>query len=506
MEEQEIKVVAGSPPITRDITLNIGTEVTLDPITPIQGSIQVAVPSLIRLQPAGSTWKTFGNTSALGPFRAILDPVFEYQVLVIPEAAGMFANLPPYLLSRETTNGIKVTSQYLALVGGSLAIGPGITIQGRVTANGQPMAKARVVLQSGLLFSVGGETDAQGNYTLNVNPGGVFSISVIPPAHAEWLSTASIDQGIVLTDLTTQVPPIDFDWTTPPITGVTLNLKWRNGSPRQLQDCTILLESLPNTLPNVGTLNVTGVFPATLAGKIRMTPKADAEGVVTLPQLPLLKYKVTIAPPLNTTGTGGGNPDAGTATSLSEAAITTFLLDLTKATTATTLTVPLDEKVPVNGRLTVTDAATLQAAEGSLLTATDLDAVPFPTTLSTTLSRTGAFTFPDASPGRTYSLRAYPPAGKGFPDQVLLIGFTTIKGNNVLDNQRLPTGVQIGGKISFANGPVGGASVQVFCIGALPHCLNQSDPSQGSPQPIAQARTKLDGTYEVWIADPGTAR
>ena len=172
-----------------------------------------------------------------------------------------------------------------------------------------------------------------------------------------------------------------------------MNLSWRKGAPRQLQDCTILLESMPDALPNVGTLNVTGVFPATLAGKIRMTPKADADGVVNIAKLPLLKYKVTIAPPLDA-GAGSGNPDAGMATTLAEAAITTFILDLTKATTATTV------------------------AEGALLTATDLDATPFPTTLSTTLSGTGTFTFPDASPGRTYSLRAYPPPGRASPTKL----------------------------------------------------------------------------------------
>jgi hypothetical protein len=466
------------------MALEIGTPVTIDPYNPAALPLPIAVPSYIRIMSPLSTWVIHGYSSNQSPFYTLLDAFIKHQVLVVPDAYQFGATLPPYLIQNFFPDDTYVTAEYLATVANPLSLEQGITITGRITANQIPIEGATVSLQSDVLFSTGGVTDDQGVYSLRVNPGGVFAITVAPPEGSS-LPTATIAQGIVIANTETSVPPVNFNWTTGPTTDLQLSFKWKQ-EPAVLPPIAVHLESESTSLKDVGTLTVTGVFPATLSGKIRRTANTAAPAQVTFTGLPRARYKITAIPPAF----------------LTDAAITTATIDLTQSSAHTSLSIPLKGKVWVSGRLHVLPPNTEEQAMGTLIFATDVGSGFFAPTISTTLSDTGEFALL-TDPERTYRLRAQPPSGQGFPENVLLIGFSSGETGTRIDDQFLPRGVELQGTVTFASSTIAGAIVQVFCIGQLPDCVESADRSKGAPPVLAQGVTDSEGKYRLWLADPG---
>jgi hypothetical protein len=481
--ETDLRIEAGSTQITRDVALEIGVPVTIDPYNPAALPLPIAVPSYIRIMSPLSTWVVHGHSSNQGPFYTLLDGLISYQVLVVPDAYAFGITLPPYLIQNLNPNDTQVTAEYIATVANPLSLEQGITITGRITANNLPVEGASINLQSEVLFSTGGVADDQGIYSLRVNPGGVFAVHVAPPEGSP-LPTATISQGIVLSDTETSVPPIDFDWTPGETTDLHLSLKWMQ-EPAVLPPITVYLESEPTSLKDVGTLTVTGVFPATLVGKIKRSATTTAPAQVTFSTLPRAKYKVTAIP----------------SSAVGDVAMTTAIIDLTQSAERSNVSLLLKRKVWVSGRLRALPPLTEEAAIGTVILANDLGSGFFAPTISTTLTNTGEYALL-TDPARTYQLRAQPPAEKGFPENVLLTGFYSGEFGTQIDDQLLPRGVAVQGTVTFASSTIEGAIVQVFCVGQLPDCIESTDRSRGAPPVLAQAVTDTEGNYRLWLADP----
>ena len=190
--EVDVRVNAGSPPITKDVTMEAGILVTVDPSTSLSGSpsggdasLTVAVPSYIRIQSSGSTWTSYGRSSDAGPFQAVLDSLLEFQVLVVPDPENPGNHpLPPFLLSRATSGGSTVDARYISASANPLQLPSGIHVVGHLTTPDGPAQGATLTLrsyvapdssgQNDLLFSTVGRADEDGAYELWVNQGGVF--------------------------------------------------------------------------------------------------------------------------------------------------------------------------------------------------------------------------------------------------------------------------------------------------------------------------------------------
>ncbi len=497
--EVDLKIIAGGAPTTRDIDFDTGTPVAIDPAT--GASLVVAVPSFIRIQSSSSAWITSGRSSNQGPFRTVLDPLLEYQVLVVPDPSADGSDaIAPFLLGRSTSGNVKVDTQYLAANADPLLLPKGIAISGHLVGANGPVAGASISLQSyqssstagqtDLLFSTVGQADGNGAYTLLVNPLGAFSIIITPPP-GTTLPVPITDQPINLTGASTFVPDLDFEWLALPTTNLTLAVALPDGS---LPSDTVAIHLESSAPLPAGTLSFgaavdagSDTAPQELAGTIRLDGSTDRYGVATFPNLPKGSYSVTLIPPA----------------SLSSWGITKATVDATLGD-ALRIGVSLAPKIVVMGRLLDANDGAATDSAGASVVATDTGHDTIAPSVTALVAADGTF-FLALDPERTYSLAARPVAGRGLPAWVPLYGFSTGRTNMQLDDQRIPTGVLVQGHMTYAGSPVGGAVVQAFCVGLLPDCEDRTNLAAGSPPPFASATSDGSGSYAFYLPAPAAS-
>jgi hypothetical protein len=502
--EVDVKITAGSPQPAKDVDFATGSALAIDPSTGPADPLTLAIPSTIRIQSSGSTWVIYGRSTTRSPFRTVLDTLLEYQVLVVPDPPN--ANtppLPPYLLNRTTSNDVRVDAQFIKTNANPLPLQPGITVAGHLLSPAGPATGATISLhsyqpsatvgQTDLLFSTVGQADADGAYSLSVNPAGMLSIVVTPP-DGSTLATANIEQGINLATSATTVPDVDFQWLPLPVTDLQLTITVP-GSAAPVDPVAVHLESTTGGFPAVGVLSVAAsagsdgasAWSTVAPGLVRRDGDTDVNGKLTFEALPKGPYKLTLAPPA----------------SLSARAITTLMIDTSKAGDSIRMTVPLAQKIAVIGRLLdALDDDTTDSA-GTTVVATDLDHDLIPNVATAIVGQDGTYLL-ILDPGRTYRLVAQPVAGRGLPSYVPLYGFSTGAADMQLDDQRIPRGVLIHGHVTHAGSLVVGAIVQAFCLGLPPDCVDRNNLAAGSPPAFASAVSNANGDYGIYLPDPAT--
>ena len=501
--EVDLKITAGSTQTTKDVDFDTGLSVAIDPSTGPWSPLPVAIPSAIRIQSSGSTWVSSGRSTTQGPFLTVLDALLEYQVLVVPDPpTSTDPLLPPYLLNRTTSDNARVDAQYIKTHAKPLPLPTGISIAGHLMTADGPAPGATISLrsyqpsttvgQTDLLFSTVGRANEDGTYSLRVGPGGLFSIVVTPPDGSP-LPIATIDQGIILTDPSTVVPDLDFQWDTLPVADLQLTVTLPGGLP-PADPVAVHLESTTGSFSRVGVLSVAGgpgsdggdAWPAA-SGVVRRDGDTDVNGTLTFPDLPKGSYKLTLAP-----------------SSLSGYAITTLMIDTSDASNSVQMTAPLAAKITIMGRLLDAQDDHATDSAGATVIATDLGHDLIPNVVSTSVDVDGTY-FLVLDPNRTYRLVAQPVAGQGLPSYVPLYGFTTGATNMQLDDQRIPSGVLVHGHVTYAGSSVPGAIVQAFCLGLPPDCVDRNNLAAGSPPAFASAISNANGDYAIYLPDPATS-
>ena len=434
----------------------------------------------------------------------MLDTLLEYQVLVVPDPPNATTQpLPPYLLNRATSNNVRVDAQFIKTNANPLPLPPGIAIAGHLLTPDGPAIGATISLhsyqpsatvgQTDLLFSTVGQANADGAYSLSVNPSGMLSI-VVTPADGSPLATASIDQGINLATSATTVPDVDFQWLPLPATDLQLTVKVP-GNPAPIDPVAVHIESTTGGFPAVGILSVAAspgsdggdAWSAVATGVVRRDGSTDVNGQLTFAALPKGPYQITLAP----------------ASSMSGSAITTLMKDMSKDADSVQMTIPLAPKLAVMGRLLDAQDDDATDSAGTTVVATDLNHDLIPNVATAIVGSDGTYLL-SLDPGRTYRLVAQPVAGRGLPSYVPLYGFSTGAAAMQLDDQRMPKGALIHGHVTYAGSSVPGAIVQAFCQGLPPDCVDRNNLAAGSPPAFASAVSNANGDYAIYLPDPAT--
>jgi hypothetical protein len=322
---------------------------------------------------------------------------------------------------------------------------------------------------------------------------------VITPPDNSPLATAGIDQGINLAASATTVPDVDFQWLPLPTTDLQVTATVPS-SPGPVDPVAVHLESATGGFPAVGILSVAsspssdggsdgGDAWSTLAtGVVRRDGDTDANGKLTFSALPKGPYKLTLAP----------------ASSMSGRAITTLMIDTSKAGDSVQMAVPLAPKIAVMGRLLDAQDDDATDTVGTTVVATDLSHDLIPNVASASVGPDGTYLLA-LDPGRTYRLVAKPVVGRGLPEYVPLYGFSSGATDMQLDDQRMPKGMLVHGHVTYAGSSVPGAIVQAFCLGLPPDCVDRNNLAAGSPPAYVSAISNANGDYSIYLPDPATS-
>jgi len=467
-----------------DVQFQHGFAVSIDPVIAAQtnaaGLPAVALPSLVRVSPQGSTWTIDGASSDEGPMRALLNPRLSYDVLVVPLNATSTSTYPPLLVS-------KPAQEFRAT---DFDVAAGVTVRGTLRTPTGSASGARVLLRANAnapttlpLPSTVGSADATGAYSLRASAGTVFSAVVVPPSDTS-LPQITIADCIDLTQSTngTNVDRVDFTWNTVSTTTMTLQvLTSDNITPAA--NTTVRLQSQDGALPDAGVLSVAGTdWSGTVAGSVQQQGTTDADGSIVFANIPKVAYNLTLMPPINQTG---------------DDAITSGSIDLSGAGASIPRSLTLGRKINLSGRLLPADAAS-----GAHLVATDTGADVLVSIISTPVGSDGSYAF-SADPGRTYRFSVEPAAGKKLPTRIPLYGVKTTDQDTKLADRTLPSGLKVNGVVSFSGRQVGGAIVQAYCErAAMAGCADPNNPSASLPPPLVEFATLADGSYSFYLPDP----
>ena len=458
-----------------DIQLVRGYVVSIDPADATT-SPPVAVPSVVRVSPQGSTW-TFDGATTDQPLRALLHPLLRYDVLVVPTASTKV--FPPFLVASKLAQEFRPEDFYMAVgvtLQGTLR-GPGGPVAGRLSLRADPISPVTLPLPS----TVG--VAATGAYSLQASAGALFSAVVMPPSNSS-LPQVTIPNSIDLRAIAdgTSLAPVDFTWNAINTTTMTLRvLASDNTTPAA--STSVRLQSQDGALPNAGVFTVAGSVVGAASGSLRKDGTTDANGSIVFLNIPKIAYRLTAVPP----------------SSLAGSAITTASIDLGGADASVTRSVNLGRKVTLSGRLLPADAAS-----GAHLVATDTGTDVLATSISTTVASDGSYQFL-ADPFRTYGFSVEPVAGKNLPTRIPIYVVSTTDQDRQLPDRTLPSGLKVSGTVSFGGTPVAGAIVQAYCEqSGTVGCLDPNSPSAPLPSPLVEFATLPGGSYSFYLLDPAT--
>jgi hypothetical protein len=468
-----------------DAQLLRGYAVSIDPVQVAQPDPTafppVAIPSIIRASPQGSTWTFDGASTSDQPLRALLHPLLRYDVLVVPQASGSAQVFPPFLVASKLAQEFRPDDFDVTV---------GVTVQGTLHVPSGPVAGARLLLRADAnapvtlpLPSTTGIADATGAYSLQASTGAQFSAVVMPPSGSSW-PQISIADCIDLQTIAngTSLASVDFTWNAISTTTITIRVHMSDNT-TPAPGTSVRLQSQDGAFPDAGVLTVAGVSAGPVSASLRKDGTTDANGSFVFSNVPKIAYRLTAVPP----------------STLAGAAITTASIDLTGAAASGTRDVSLGRKVTLSGHLLPADAA-----NGARLVATDTGTDVLATTISTSVASDGSYQFL-ADPFRNYRFSVEPAAGKNLPTRIPIYGVTTTDQDTPLADRTLPSGLKVSGVVSFAGVPVVGAIVQAYCEQpAIAGCMDPNNPGATLPQPLVEFATLPGGSYSFYLPDPAT--
>jgi hypothetical protein len=405
---------------------------------------------------------------------AVMAPVLgtrAYDVLIVP-IDPIDAYAPTYLL-----NGTPASwPQPLQLDRGTLV---NATMR---DSKGNAVVGAHLVLRRGSLPSTVGVGDGNGAAVLRARAGTLAAYveppmgSGLPSAAVGAGSDPSTDPGIVLDP---GVDSLNLAMTWAPVTSAALSIHVLAPGGAAAEAGARVRATSQGAPGQVGTLvaSPAGGKAVTLqaTGFTDVEVVTNATGTAAFPALPVGAYVVTVTPAPSTGAAGASTP-----------AITSTSLTLGAGGLTRTVTLPM--KSALGGTL-----LPLSDSPGTQITAFDQTLTAPGTVVSAIVATDGTYQL-FVDPGRTYELRAQPPAG-------------SLRGRAVLSSSvsaatppvaaaMLPVAHLVPGTVTTeAGSPVGGALVQAFCPITSPKCLDATFP-------LAEAITRADGTFQLTLPDP----
>jgi hypothetical protein len=328
-----------------------------------------------------------------------------------------------------------------------------------------------------------GHSDARGGFSLlaRATGDGLHSVLVLPPAGSR-LPEAQIEEVLFLDPAAPELIAMSFEWhdrSNP----ATLALAVRTmGGGLPTQPVRVRLEAERTAFPNVGILNVAGQPRASATGSLRVEGTTSPNGTVTFANLPRVAYRATLMP---------GDDPAGPA-------VTTTTVNLAGATGANVnQTVTLGRKVTVSGRLLPSGLAA-----GARLVVTDAGTDAAATSIVTLIDPAGRYSFA-ADSGRVFRMFVEPVPARALPRAPL--GSVTVSTSDVaLEDRHLPEGLEVSGRVLLSGAPVVGATIQVFCVGVGPDCVDPTSPARLGARTVGEGLSGGGGGFRFVVPDPGT--
>lgn len=459
IQELRIEVGSSSSPVVRDLFLERGELVSLEP----QNDNNSAVASYIRLSQVDSAVTLEGHTAQL-KFSTFLLPLALYDVLVVPDPRGDDP-MPPMFYRDRTGRALQTLPQTLD---------PGIRINGRVLdESGAPVADARMLLRAGALSSTVGASNAEGHCSFRVREGTFAALVSPPPGSGLPEAQIAMQPGITVTSA---VGAVEFRWKTLPTARLSLLVRDLDGSPAGT-GARVRIE-LDSPLADVGAFVVspTSAMASThrATGTVRATAGLEALGTVEFAKVPRGRYRATLIP--------------ADADNLS--ALTTTTLDLSAGDIAGR-ELRFVEKVAIRGQITP-----IGTTAGVRILAFPLAADPPRPAATAEVKTDGSYEL-KVDPGRTYTLVADPGIDKLLARGQLgavEVGSSTVS----MPERRLPSALVYEGRVMVASQPpVAGVVLQVFCLIPSADC---PDPSI----PLAETVSDGSGRFRLLLPDPAT--
>ena len=462
VQQQKLSITGGTPQGDLNLTLEEGISLDLD----VSDGLGNTAPVFVRFVANAKGFETEAYLQAGAPAQlTVLDD--SYDVLVIPDETGTKRFAP--------TLGVNQALSTLTPPGSRLTLDPGVVVTGSVTAlGGIAVEGARVMLTRGRLPSTIGVADQTGAFSVRVQSGTDFGVSVSPP-EASGLPDLELGNGVAI-EATGGDVTVAYDASILPVHDLAAEIR--------THDSALVVTGARVTLRGeIGTAGTVTVGTTTLpaAGVVRRVATTDGSGTVSFPGLPAGDYAVVIEP------LGHGLTDDAT----TRAVVT---LPTSK------VTVPLFKKVTLSGTLEppadlVTDMSTSRVK--AILQVTGTAAPALGAAPTTAADQYGAFGMPvdpaDAAAPVQYALVADPPPAKGLARGMRVVDVGGLVDIN-LTPLALPRGLILAGRVLPAYGaPLAGVYIEAHRYRA---------PGDEDPAARAEAYTDAEGQFSLVFCDP----
>ncbi len=430
----------------------------LDNGVAIDGTVEAMggapVPGYLRITPSGVTAAPIETFAGAGGAYEARVAAGNHDVLLVPDD-GLLA---PAGLSDLTTGDLT-----------ALILPDGDAISGVVQdAAGDPLPGAQVSLRIGGVPSTTDTTDGSGAFTVLAHPGGVTTVSVVPPA-ASGLPRLELpaSEGLVAATSTPLTIRYAASWTS---RTVALEVRQSNGT-TPAPGATVLWLANANA---AGTVTPGAGAPLDATGAVRVSAIADGSGQISGLELPELAYVAVVLP----AGGATGQFPRLVGVNLASGQTTPATLSLAQAATVTG---------------TVTGG-------GAPLSGVEVRATPLYSLAN--LPQASASATTDAAGGYSLAL-----VGGGQYELTIvprvrtsaLARLTTIApaagGSASAGTTDLVPAIKVGGRVTVAGlANPGGIAVEVYCT----TCTGTD-----AALPVAEAVTDPTGRFVVAVPDPG---
>jgi hypothetical protein len=394
-----------------------------------------------------------------------------YDVIIVPDSPVGMVVPPAQLYSARSVSQLSATN---------FMLDAGVAIGGSTLVGNTPLVGAKVRLSAGLLPSTIGVTDPGGSFALRARDGR-FEVRVVPPADS-GLADALLPESSGIEVRTGNPQQLSLRYSELPPAQLDLRVLTPEGAVPS-KPVEVILETIEDALPDVGTFTLGGGVTAPAIGSVRSIRSASA-GAIRWNKLPRARYRATVVPPEDLPGS---------------AAITVVEFPLEAA--VVTQTVTLARRSRILGRLVPPEASA-----GLTVRGLDLGQDGVRRGVTAVVGADGRYELP-VDPDRVYRLFVEPAPARRIP-RIPLVPVRA-RATDVTDEQRLPPGLPISGRVVDTTTGVeaiqglSGVVIQIFCLGSAPDCIDKTSPDISNTPPIDETVSGADGSYLLHVPDPG---